>query len=102
MNTPTDTTLQITRVIRAPRDRVYAAWADPEEMNKWSGPEGVETITWDSDPRVGGKCQWNLRARCREKMTVHGEYREVLSGEKLVYTWQWAGDPQWEGVESLV
>src|SRR5438067_11735825 len=71
-------------------------------MKKWSGGDGVETITWNLDAYVGGKWRWDLRTSAGETMTAHGEYRELVPSEKLVYPWQWADDPQWQNHESLV
>jgi uncharacterized protein YndB with AHSA1/START domain len=96
------TALQLTRLIKAPRDRVWTAWTDLDKMKKWSGGDGVETLAWNLDARVGGQWQWDLPILTGETMTAHGEYRELRPGEKLVYTWQWADDPQWENHESLV
>jgi len=39
MTTKEKTRLEISRVIEAPRDRVYAAWTDPEQLKQWFGPE---------------------------------------------------------------
>jgi glutathione S-transferase len=97
-----DNSLQITRVIKAPRDRVYAAWTDLKLAGKWWGPDGCETHELISDARVGGEFRWVLSAPDGERMTARGEFREVRPGEKLAYTWQWDDDPQWEGIESLV
>ena len=97
-----DTTLQITRVIDAPRERVYATWADLGLADKWWGPEGCVTHELVSDARVGGAFRWVLSAPDGERMTARGEYREVQPGRKLVYTWQWADDDDWEDHESLV
>jgi uncharacterized protein YndB with AHSA1/START domain len=30
--------LEIKRVFKAPRDRVYAAWTDRAQSKRWSGP----------------------------------------------------------------
>jgi len=42
-NVPDKISLEIKRVIKAPRDRVYAAWTDPAQLRKWFGPENVQT-----------------------------------------------------------
>ena len=102
MSTLPNNTLRLTRLINAPCDRVWAAWTNLDEMKKWSGGDGVETIAWNMDAHVGGKWRWDLRIPTGETMTAHGEYRELVPGEKLVYTWQWADDPQWQNHESLV
>ena len=49
------TSLEIKRFINAPRERVYAAWTDPAELQRWFGPEDVRTIKIAADVRVGGK-----------------------------------------------
>lgn len=52
-------TLTMTREFDAPRERVFDAWMDPDQLTKWFGPAGVdsprETIV--IDPRVGGVWQ---------------------------------------------
>jgi uncharacterized protein YndB with AHSA1/START domain len=94
--------LEIKRVINAPRDRVYAAWTDPTQMRQWFGPENVQTRNLVADARVGGKFQWDLINPEGEEMTVAGEYRELQPGRKVVFTWKWQDDEDWERQESIV
>jgi len=42
------------RVIDAPRERVFAAWTDPTQIQQWFGPAGFKTETLDCDIRPGG------------------------------------------------
>jgi uncharacterized protein YndB with AHSA1/START domain len=92
MTTKEKTRLEISRVIEAPRDRVYAAWTDPEQLKQWFGPENVQTRELVADARVGGKFRWDLINSEGEKMTCRGEYRELEPGKKIVFTWQWEDD----------
>jgi uncharacterized protein YndB with AHSA1/START domain len=94
--------LEVKRVINAPRDRVYAAWTDPAQLRQWFGPENVQTHNLVADTRVGGKFQWDLINPEGEEMTVAGEYRELQPGRKVVFTWQWQDDEDWERRESIV
>jgi len=96
------TSLEIKRVIRAPRDRVYKAWTDPAQLREWWGPEGVRTINLISDVRVGGKYRWELARSEGEEMVVFGEYRELVPGKKIVFTWKWDDDEAWEARNSIV
>ena len=96
------TSLEIKRFINAPPARVYAAWADPAQLKKWWGPEGVQTRNFVADVRVGGKYQWDLLNQEGEEMTVHGEYRELVPGRKIVFTWAWYDDEAWENRTSVV
>ena len=94
--------LEIKRLIKAPRDRVYAAWTDPAQLKQWFGPENVQTHDFIADVRVGGKYRWDLSNSEGEKMTVYGEYRELQPGKKIVFTWQWDDDEAWENQVSIV
>ncbi len=94
--------LEIKRFINAPRNRVYAAWTDPAQLKEWFGPENVQTRDLVADPRIGGKFRWDLTNSEGEEMTVHGEYRELQAGKKIVFTWQWDDDETWEEHVSLV
>ena len=96
------TSLEIKRVINAPRSRVYAAWTDPAQLKQWWGPDNVETRNFAADARVDGKYRWDLVNQEGEEMSVFGEYRELVPGKKIVFTWQWDDDEAWKNVSSVV
>ena len=96
------TSLEIKRFINAPRARVYAAWTDPAQLKQWWGPESVRTRNFTADARVGGKYRWDLFNQEGEEMTVYGEYRELVPGRKIVFSWQWDDDEAWKNVSSVV
>ena len=96
------TSLEIKRFINAPRDRVYAAWTDPAQLKEWWGPEGVRTRNFTADVRVAGKYRWDLVNQEGEEMTAFGEYRELVPGKKIVFTWQWDDDEAWKNTSSVV
>jgi uncharacterized protein YndB with AHSA1/START domain len=89
-----DRMLRMTRVFDAPRERVFAAWTDPEQFAEWFGPEGVTTIDCALDVRAGGT--WRLLGRGAERRhAVSGKYLDVAPPERLRFTWAWHtnGDP---------
>ena len=94
--------VEIKRFIKAPRDRVYAAWTDPAQLKQWFGPENVQTRQLVADTRVGGKFVWDLINSDGEKMTMRGEYRELQPGKRIVFSWQWQDDEDWENHISVV
>ena len=102
MKAEKDFKLEIRRVISAPRDRVYAAWTDPAQLKEWFGPEKVQTRDLIADARVGGEFRWDLINPEGEKMTCRGEYRELQPGKKIVFTWQWEDDEDWENHVSIM
>ena len=102
MTTKEKTRLEISRVIEAPRDRVYAAWTDPEQLKQWFGPESVKTRELVADARVRGTFRWDIINSEGEEMTMRGEFRELQPDKKIVFTWQWEGDEDWENHISIV
>ena len=102
MATKEKTRLEIRRVIKASRDRVYTAWTDPAQMKRWFGPENVQTRELTADARVGGTFRWDLTNSDGEEMTMLGEYRELQPDKKIVFTWQWQDDEDWEDHISIV
>ena len=82
-------TLRIERTIRAPRDKVYHAWVDVEEMKKWSAPADLTIPEGSQDLRVGGKFRATMLESNGTKHVVLGEYREVTPPSRLVYTHAW-------------
>jgi len=51
-----DQQVLLTRIFQAPRERVFAAWTDPEQVAAWYGPESFDTPreSVHVDLRVGG------------------------------------------------
>ena len=83
------TFLNITRTFAAPRDKVYAAWTEPEHLKQWWGPEGFVSPDAEIDLRVGGRYRAGMRAPDGTEMAVVGEYTEIAAPERLVFTWAW-------------
>lgn len=50
-----DREIVLSRVINAPRERVFAAWTDPNQIRQWFGPAGFKTETLECDIRPGGR-----------------------------------------------
>lgn len=96
------TSLEIIRFIKAAPERVYAAWTDPAQLKEWWGPEGVRTRNLTADVRVGGKYRWDLTSPDGEEMSAFGEYRKLIPGKKIVFTWKWDDDEVWQHRTSLV
>ncbi len=88
-------TLRITRTFAAPREKVFRAWTDPNELKKWWGPVGYASPTAEMDLRVGGKYRLGMRRLPEgDSFYLIGIYREVRPPEKLVYTWRWESEPE--------
>lgn len=55
MTTTSDREILITRLINAPRERVWQAWSNLDALSQWWGPNGFTTTTEEFDFSVGGK-----------------------------------------------
>jgi uncharacterized protein YndB with AHSA1/START domain len=80
----------ITRDFDAPRERVWRAWTDPEQIRRWWGPEPFTAPTVRLDLRVGGKYVWSMRGpagtQWDREMFNAGVFEEIVVHEKLVLT----------------
>jgi uncharacterized protein YndB with AHSA1/START domain len=83
--------LIVTRIFAAPRDRVFKAWTDPNQLARWFSPADDYTVKAQVDLRVGGTYRLEMRHSGGNVMAVFGTYREVIVPEKLSFTWQWEG-----------
>ncbi len=88
MTTATDTKLRITRLIKADVEKVFDAWTKPEQLAKWSAPEGME-LQAEVDLRVGGAYRLKMIGAEDGEFNAVGTYREIDPPNRLSYTWKW-------------
>jgi uncharacterized protein YndB with AHSA1/START domain len=93
VTTPTDREIHIERVFDAPRDRVFAAYTDPELIPEWWGPYGTTTVVDRMDVRAGGDWRFVVRNADGSETGFRGTYREVTAPERIVQTFEWEGMP---------
>jgi uncharacterized protein YndB with AHSA1/START domain len=86
--------LTITRRLPASPERCFRAWTDAEALKRWFGPDKIEVLSAETDPRVGGRYRVVMRAHGGEEHDVSGEFREVVANRKLVFTWAWRSTPE--------
>ncbi|MBI3073559.1 MAG: SRPBCC domain-containing protein [Deltaproteobacteria bacterium] len=79
-----DSEFVITRLIDAPRERVWKAWTDEEQLKAWFGPKGSESIHARLDLRPSGIYHYGMRYAGVE---VWGKWtlREIVAPERLVF-----------------
>lgn len=46
--------MTLSRLVHAPRERVWEAWTTPEHLGRWYGPDGFTITTKEMDFREGG------------------------------------------------
>lgn len=77
--------LELTRVIDAPRERVWKAWTDPEQLMRWWAPNGCTTPACTVDLRQGGRFHYCMRMPDGKDIWGLGIYREIVALERIVY-----------------
>jgi len=89
--------LIITRDFDAPRERVFRAFTDPDDLAGWFGPVGfsVPRDTVDIDPRPGGHQRFVMVNDENPTMTspVDARFTQVVDNELLVGSEEFVGVP---------
>ncbi len=78
--------VEITRTFRAPVERVWKAWTDPEMAKLWWGPENFSCPEAKIDFRVGGKYLLAMKDPSGKINWSAGEYQEIVPLKKIVAT----------------
>jgi uncharacterized protein YndB with AHSA1/START domain len=80
-------TVRFHRVLRAPAERVYRAFLDPEAMVKWLPPHGFTGKVHEMDARVGGGHRMSFTNFTTGKgHSFGGTYVELTPHERIRYT----------------
>jgi uncharacterized protein YndB with AHSA1/START domain len=80
-------TVRLHRVLKAPGERIYRAFLEPEAMAKWLPPHGFTGKVHSIDPRVGGSYKMSFKNFGNgQEHAFGGTYHELVPGEKLRYT----------------
>jgi uncharacterized protein YndB with AHSA1/START domain len=82
-------TVHFIRVLPAPRSRVYAMCAEPEQIARWFGPKGFAAREVEVDLRVGGSYRLMMQPPTGEPFGITGEYREIDPTVRLVFTFRY-------------
>lgn len=75
----------ISRVFNAPRNIVYHAWSDPNELQKWFGPKDASTFYSKGDVKPGGTYHYGMRVPALGEVWGRWVFREIVPPERLVW-----------------
>lgn len=84
-------TLVVRKTIPANPERLFAAWTEPEQLQKWWGPEGVECVDQEVDLRVGGGYRVGNRFPDGKILWIAGEFEVIDPPRRLTYSWRLEG-----------
>jgi uncharacterized protein YndB with AHSA1/START domain len=80
----------VTRIIDAPRERVFKAWTDPDQLAEWWGPAGFSTprSSVSIDARPGGRWTATMKSDGEDgtEIPFYGVYEELELPAVLSFT----------------
>jgi len=80
-------TVRLHRVLRAPPERIYRAFLDPDAMAKWLPPHGFTGKVHELDARVGGRYHMSFtNLATGQSHSFGGEYLELAPNERIRHT----------------
>ncbi|MDP3700066.1 MAG: SRPBCC family protein [Hylemonella sp.] len=80
-------TVRLHRVLRAPPERVYRAFLDPDAMAKWLPPHGFTAKVHQLEAKVGGSYRMSFtNFSTGHSHAFGGQYLELVPGERIVHT----------------
>jgi uncharacterized protein YndB with AHSA1/START domain len=101
---PAKRELVLTRLIDAPREKLFRCWTDPELLKQWFAPLPYTIQHAELDVRAGGANFIIMKSPEGEEMPMRGVYLEVVKNEKIVFTdayteaWQLSEKPFFTGI----
>src|SRR5262245_32069263 len=94
-------TVRLHRVLKAPPERIYKAFLDPEALVKWMAPHGFTAKVHKMDARVGGGYRMSFtNFSAGGSHSFGGTYTELKPNERLRYTDKF-DDPNLPGEMSM-
>lgn len=90
-------TVRLHRVFRAPPERVYKAFVDPDAMVKWLPPHGFTGRVQQIDAKVGGTFRMSFtNLHSGKSESFGGKFVELLPGARIRHTDKF-DDPSFPG-----
>jgi uncharacterized protein YndB with AHSA1/START domain len=74
----------ISRLLKAPRELVFACFTEPEHMKQWWGPKGFKVIAANMDLRPDGFYHYGMQAPDGSRMWGKFTYREIDKPLRIV------------------
>jgi uncharacterized protein YndB with AHSA1/START domain len=81
------TSLRLVRVIKAPAERIYQCFLDPDAYAKWLPPHGFTGKVHKMEPKVGGTFRMSFSTINRGwTHAFGGTYKELVPNKRIVHT----------------
>jgi uncharacterized protein YndB with AHSA1/START domain len=98
-----DDRTELRRILRAPPERVFAAFADPTLVSQWLRPSpDIRLEVLELDFREGGTWRFAYHVPDGPIVTIGGHYQLIAPPSKLIYSWIIEPPDEHAGVQSEV
>ena len=81
-----DREIVLSRVFDAPRELVWDAWTDPQQVVEWWGPKGFTTTIHEMDVRPGGIWRHTMHGPDGTDYANKSTFLEVVKPARIVYS----------------
>lgn len=85
MSSPSSPEIFSVRVIAAPRERVFAAFSDPNQLAQWWGPAGFTNTFSEFDLRPGGAWRFTMTGPDGAEYHNVSRFVEIAAPERIVF-----------------
>lgn len=88
--TPAGAKIELKRVIRAPREKVFQAWTQAELLARWIGPGTSEVLESTLDVKIGGSFRLRMKGDMKGMaydVAIGGVYQKIIPNTLLSFTW---------------
>jgi uncharacterized protein YndB with AHSA1/START domain len=75
----------LTRTFDAPREQVWRAWSDPDQVMSWWGPQGFTSPMCRMDFREGGTTLVSMRSDQGWELTNSWTYRSIEPMDRIEF-----------------
>ena len=86
--------VEVSRVVRAPRSRVYRAFLDPELVARWLAPDDSSVSTATVDERVGGVHRVEMLTSDGEAHMFDSVIEALVPDERIVLIFKFDPDAE--------
>ncbi|MFZ1527815.1 MAG: SRPBCC family protein [Ferruginibacter sp.] len=74
-----------TRAFDVPAALLYKAWADPEHLKNWWGPQGFTNTFYEFDLQPGGKWNFTMHGPDGKDYLNESIFKEIVPGKRIVF-----------------
>lgn len=93
--------IEIVREFDAPLAAVYNAYADPQLVAQWLGPNGYAMSLETYDLTSGGRYRYVHTNPAGDEFAFQGVFHTVRPEELIIQTFEWDGMPDAVSLETL-